>query len=997
MAYKYNIAKMWNPANSSDLGRYFREEGTYGKLIDSEYHYNAFPVNFVNNEKEGSLFYFSLSAPPYGSLNKLYLKNFYSNYFKIIHISSSANLHPDARMCLYFNFTENNDLQILFKYSGIFTDGWNSYIGYKTTSETWNNVTQIKTTENSNERSSICIDYIAPYHYADVVGDIIVNMNMPYLPVFENESDATNYINDYTNEATYSKALNYYEYTSEQNYSDDSYNFKNIPSLINEYLKPDNINNSGDFIENILTPINDLLKIYQNNNFNFDEKIDNINEQIGEKTTEFAKYSGMDIIRRNLNNKVQYPFPTSAPFIPKREFSPFDSTDMSNISQFITNNITDPVSDNINYYAYILNTTLINNIECYNICVIKSKRILDEGTLDYPELFIQSKEDHDLYWEYDTSSSYVAKHNIEMVIWKDNHGGRFTANSFIYDPVNKQCYSWTIVEFNSPSIRHNEMITLGDMNLLVPFYCTGDIYISEVVNGENKEALWLKKDDSPLVYNQQQQNQSEINISGMVYIKPIVAIYNLYEQSFINGWDGNKLDMGDDFLIAPQIGAGLKDEDGLFTGLVMGVALQDVNKKQNQKIGLIGKYKGRQSLYLNAQDGSAIFGLSDKGQITIDPSTDKALIYSSSFYKNFKFDGKPTSYDTSNYAGAGMQIDFTTPEIRFGNGNFIVNSSGHITAAGGGHIAGWKISDTTIEGDVTVTNNKITLDSGARVTGTDAQGNKIYVYDGQPKICSGVHTTLNSTSPGFYLSNDGLSIGSGFKINTTGTFYIGYNASSFDCTNLNDPKNYTIGGTTESVYMGTEGIRLGKNFAIDHDGNIVTRHLVVSMKDGSTYDAIGCWIGNWQFSSNNNGSYISGVQQITDTSGTHWDRIWLSTEGIVKSERWTAEPPSGTSETMWEIRPDGSASFKNSVTISNLGGFNVGGNTGNYITNGNIKASTINVSTIEADTLKIKNGSNYTSASFGEFVITDVELVWTGGDITGVRLVRHGTRKYVTS
>jgi len=43
-----------------------------------------------------------------------------------------------------------------------------------------------------------------------------------------------------------------------------------------------------------------------------------------------------------------------------------------------------------------------------------------------------------------------------------------------------------------------------------------------------------------------------------------------------------------------------------------------------------------------------------------------------------------------------MIIDLSTPQIGFGNGNFSVSKNGHITARGGGNIAGWTISDDSL-------------------------------------------------------------------------------------------------------------------------------------------------------------------------------------------------------------------------------------------------------------------------------------------------------------
>ena len=45
---------------------------------------------------------------------------------------------------------------------------------------------------------------------------------------------------------------------------------------------------------------------------------------------------------------------------------------------------------------------------------------------------------------------------------------------------------------------------------------------------------------------------------------------------------------------------------------------------------------------------------------------------------------------------SGLEINLTAPSIKFGSGNFTVNPSGHITAKGGGTIAGWNINNSAL-------------------------------------------------------------------------------------------------------------------------------------------------------------------------------------------------------------------------------------------------------------------------------------------------------------
>ena len=292
------------------------------------------------------------------------------------------------------------------------------------------------------------------------------------------------------------------------------------------------------------------------------------------------------------------------------------------------------------------------------------------------------------------------------------------------------------------------------------------------------------------------------NSDYIVHIKPIVMLFNRYELSNINGWDGNKLYVdttNNEYLLAPQVGAGQK-KNGLFTGIIMGVK-QFNSGGTGQKIGLFGYSDGIQSYFLNAEDGSAIMGKSGAGQMVIDPTLNKALLYSSNFWKQYKNDGKPISYGSSNYAGQGMLIDLTTPEIRFGSGNFVVNSSGHITAKGGGSIAGWKISDNILTGGST------TLNSNGTITCVDLIAN-------------------NSGSIGGWQINGTTLSGGGTTLNSNGTI---------ECRNLIANNSGSIGGWT----IGGSTL-FGGGTTLNSNGTITCSRLIAD-SDGS--------IGGWSISS----------------------------------------------------------------------------------------------------------------------------------------------------
>ena len=170
------------------------------------------------------------------------------------------------------------------------------------------------------------------------------------------------------------------------------------------------------------------------------------------------------------------------------------------------------------------------------------------------------------------------------------------------------------------------------------------------------------------------------SIIGKICV-PIHFLLNRYGLAQINDWDGNSIQIDNDggFILSPQMGAGSKNSSNQFTGVLMGEVR--TAGKSNSNTGLFGYDKGDRTFFLNSENGSALFGKQGNGQIIIDPDSNKALLYSNSFWKNYNTTtGLPTNYTSSNEKGEGLLIDLTTPAIRYGSGYFSVNKDGKLHA-----------------------------------------------------------------------------------------------------------------------------------------------------------------------------------------------------------------------------------------------------------------------------------------------------------------------------
>ena len=239
---------------------------------------------------------------------------------------------------------------------------------------------------------------------------------------------------------------------------------------------------------------------------------------------------------------------------------------------------------------------------------------------------------------------------------------------------------------------------------------------------------------------------------------PIYMCINRYGHQALNSWDGNSIDLGTDgnTILAPQIGAGGKKEgENGFTGIVMGVEHTPADQESPTSTGLFGYNNGQRTIFLDANSGKAEFGKNSSGKIVIDPSQkiknkDIALLYSNQFgvsqyitdLKNNNVTSSSTyNSDSTATTGAGMMLNLTTPEIRFGSAKFSVNKNGEMTAAAG-YIGPWEITPNALtNGNVGL--GTTTVPSSAFDTSTDITG-KIWAKSGSGADNPVIFTVANN-------------------------------------------------------------------------------------------------------------------------------------------------------------------------------------------------------------------------------------------------------------
>lgn len=179
---------------------------------------------------------------------------------------------------------------------------------------------------------------------------------------------------------------------------------------------------------------------------------------------------------------------------------------------------------------------------------------------------------------------------------------------------------------------------------------------------------------------------------GITMIYPIMMYLNTYGNEAINGWDGTNIAIYDanekkaGYILAPQIGAGTKDSEGKFTGVVMGM---DTSQKTE---GLYG-YK----------DGVNTFGVKSDGEMYLGKTIETGRIDfngNSGRIWGGGGGGKATgmTIQLTNYVDSGGDPINDEEErnqvkaIQIGDDKFYVTYDGHMSSVYG-DIGGWTVNE----------------------------------------------------------------------------------------------------------------------------------------------------------------------------------------------------------------------------------------------------------------------------------------------------------------
>lgn len=256
------------------------------------------------------------------------------------------------------------------------------------------------------------------------------------------------------------------------------------------------------------------------------------------------------------------------------------------------------------------------------------------------------------------------------------------------------------INFYYNNVAYNDNITSLNTNVLT------------VKTQDDKK--YLEPAASFIFENIKENDQSNIGVLNLAIpdsndrlIHPIIMYLDTYGNEAINGWDGTALDIGNgEYVFAPQVGAGVKDSQNRFTGVVMGK-----DSGQN-KVGLYGYQSGVNTFGL-MEDGTAFFGAkSGGGQIEINGQSGSIIGGGG---------GDNANGMTINFADLNPGKDAVA--IKLGGGVFQVNYDGTLRA-----------TSATIEGQIFAQSGKIGCTSRTSSDGWTIETNRLYSGSGSTRV-----------------------------------------------------------------------------------------------------------------------------------------------------------------------------------------------------------------------------------------------------------------------
>lgn len=301
----------------------------------------------------------------------------------------------------------------------------------------------------------------------------------------------------------------------------------------------------------------------------------------------------------------------------------------------------------------------------------------------------------------------------------------------------------------------------------------------------------------------------------IAWTQPLLIIKNKYSSPMLNEWDGNlTIDEKNGTILSAMVGAGVKNDDNTFSGILMGEIGGKVYEDRKSGIGLYGLDHGEQSYGFNV-DGTAFIGKSGKGRINFDGNN--GTITSGNY-------AEPVTDEEGNKIGEGIKIDLDDSYMNiYGEGGQIkINAMN---------------ADSLFQIKSTLGNTLMNI--------SDGEGNYYIQSDNfsslNSDISSGMKININDGRIDLVGSEDGIRTGD-VLINSSGDPY-------FRIRTMYSPDEETLPERKNLLYISKEDLYLqSRDFQI-RSGDIPGEGTRIDLADGK--------ITSYKFTINAYGSYES--------------------------------------------------------------------------------------------------------------------------------------------
>lgn len=429
------------------------------------------------------------------------------------------------------------------------------------------------------------------------------------------------------------------------------------------------------------------------------------------------------------------------------------------------------------YEGTVINRNLIYNIKCYDLnngmvevpgaitCTLNGTNLnVDNGNVSIANTNIDITTFYILYITYSFNNITLTK-TIPIPIEKnnDNHYNNYINNTapYVYYNADGSLSMTSGLKFNCSKQFGNNygfLLFKNDENCGY----TDNKFIGKIQNNifAPVSQYYDNVEQFGVVYGLIDENNS-ITSANIVWQCPIIKEQYRYPYASINGWNGMdiSIDNSNGNLLAPRLGAGKKNSDNTFSGVILGdwSSTSQIDGISNGMTGIYGFRNGAVTYAFN-DDGTAFIGGSGEGRIY--------------------FDGTHGTITSDNYKvnSAGMLIDLTYGKID------MINSAGHI------------ILDTTNNNqlfNINTTGNKTLINIGT---------NGYYLQSSNYE--AGVSGTKIDLSNGRFETNNGyfrgsINVNDKFKVTSEGALqaYSGYFYGAVEATSI----NCTTGGNISGI------------------------------------------------------------------------------------------------------------------------------------------------------------------------------------------------------